>query len=109
MMPARPSKPRIVFGGVTIGGDRLDAVDVLRAVRPETGARRHRQQRRAEMAAQIVERFGARQRAGVAAGDGAGHAFVGDAASQSLQACARREGPAREVLGIQRVDGMHRT
>jgi hypothetical protein len=108
-LPARPAKARIFLGGVAIGGDRLDAVDTTCAVGPEADAGRDRQQGRAEMPAQIIERLGARQRTGVAAGNGAGHAFVRNAGRQALKAGARRKLPARQVLGIQRVDGMHRT
>jgi hypothetical protein len=53
-----------------------------------------------EVAAEIIERLGGRQRAGQPAGDITGEAFVGDVAGMPLDQVARRKPRSREVILI---------
>ncbi len=54
------------------------------------------------MAAEVIESFGAGQRAGQSAADVAGKAFVGDTLGVLLEQITRRKPPALQILPVKR-------
>jgi hypothetical protein len=108
-VPARPPETRIVLRRRQVGGDGFDPLHLTQAMRPEADARGDDEQRCPQMAADVIESFCARERAGQPAGDRTREVFIDDAAGMLLDQVARRKLPASQMLLIKRIDRVHRT